>query len=163
MSARHGRLSQDRNRCCWSVSDITLMLSYKLPTFVSDHLGELTGSARKNPFTNTALFPAFCLTDKSCPLSTQGNWTSLFHGENSACLHGSKRVWRDRCVCVCVYPCLSAWCDCDVFLWESQWQTTDQRSTGTVTNACTEWLTALNVSLLLVSLVINLICLITKA
>lgn len=53
----------------------------------------------------------------------------------------------DRCVCACV----SASCDCDAFVWDRRWQTTDQRSRGTVTNACIEWLTAPNILLLLIS------------
>jgi len=59
----------------------------------------------------------------------------------------SEPVWNETGVCVCG----SAWCDSDAFIWERRWQTTDQGSRGTVTNAHVEWLTALNISLLLIS------------
>lgn len=80
--------------------------SYKLPAFLSDHLDELTGRARENPSTDKALFPACVLKDTSCPLSREGNWTSLFHGESSACgcvcvcVWDSERVWNETGVCV---------------------------------------------------------------
>lgn len=48
--------------------------------------------------------------------------------------------------CVFLLPC-----DRDALVCAWQWQTTDQRSTSTVTNACIEWLTAPNTSLLLIS------------
>lgn len=54
------------------------------------------------------------------------------------------RVKWDRCVFL--LPC-----DRDALVCAWQWQTTDQRSTSTVTNACIEWLTAPNTSLLLIS------------
>lgn len=41
-------------------------------------LEELTGCATENPSTNKALFTACFLKDTSCPLSKDGNWTSLF-------------------------------------------------------------------------------------
>lgn len=47
--------------------------SYKLPTFLSYHLDELTGCARENPSLDKALFPACFLKDTSCPLSKEGN------------------------------------------------------------------------------------------
>lgn len=76
---------------------------YKLPTFLCDHLDELTGCARENPSTVKALFPACFLKDTSCPLSKEGNWTSLFHRESSAFLHERESMclkW-DRCASVC--------------------------------------------------------------
>lgn len=57
----------------------------------------------------------------------------------------------DRCVCVRV----SISCDSDAFVWEERWQTTDQRSWGAVTNACVEWLTTPNISLLLISCIFS--------
>lgn len=81
------------SHCCFQ--------SYKLPTSLSDHLDELTGRARENPSTDKALFPASFLKDTSCPLSVEENWTSLLVRE---CENG---VWMyvkwDRCVCVCVF------------------------------------------------------------
>lgn len=58
--------------CCYQ--------SYKLPSFLSDHLDELTGCAREDPSTDKALYPACFLKDASCPLNKEGNWTSPFHG-----------------------------------------------------------------------------------
>lgn len=75
--------------------------SYKLPTFLSDHLNELTERARENPSTDKALFPACFLKDTSCPLSEDGNWTFLFHGENREKV--SVCVWNETGVCVRVF------------------------------------------------------------
>ena len=84
---------------------IVAFQSYKLPTFLSDHLDELTGRASKNPSSDKALYPACFLKDASCPLSGEGNWTSLFHGGNrervSVC-----ETETGVCVCVRVVPLL---------------------------------------------------------
>lgn len=86
----HGELCLASHRC---------LQSYKLPTCLSDHLDELTGRAGKNPSTDKALFPACFLKDTSCPLSEEGNWTSLFHGGNRERV--SVCEMRQVCVCVC--------------------------------------------------------------
>lgn len=105
MQAPHTR--QGDTRSWWVASDITLLLSaLKLPTFLSDHLDELTGCAGENPSTDKALYPACFLKDTSCPLNEEGNWTSLFHGERmSACemrqVCVSASVWS-WCTCLCV-------------------------------------------------------------
>ena len=53
-----------------------------------------------------ALFPAFFLKDTSCPLSTEGNWTSLFHGEKTASVSRERVCVKwDRCVWACMFSC----------------------------------------------------------
>lgn len=83
------------NTCCYQ--------SYKLPSFPSDHLDELTGCARENPSTDKALYPACFLKDTSCPLNEEGNWTSPFHGGRMSAFE-MRHVW----VCASVW----LWCIC---------------------------------------------------
>lgn len=97
---------------------------------------------RIHPTTRPCFLHAFP-KDTSCPLIAKREIEHLFFTEKIE----SERVcvkW-DRCVCV------SALCDCDAFVCERRWQTTDQRSRGAVTNAWIEWLTAPNISPLLIS------------
>lgn len=118
--------------------DHIFALGSELPAFPSDHLDVLTGHDGEGIHPPTRPFQASFRKPASCPLSGEGNWTSLFHGERmSACEMRQARVLpllRDGAAFVC------AW----------QWQTADQRGGGAVTNACAEWLTAENTSPLLI-------------
>lgn len=74
------------SRCCFQ--------TYKLPTFLSDHLDELTGCTREYPSADKALHPTRFLKDTSCPFNQERNWTPLFHGERKEC------AWNETGVCV---------------------------------------------------------------
>ena len=137
-------------RSCWAVSHITLLLfspinypRFSLITWTSWQ----DVPARIHPPTRPCILHAFWRT-RAVHLAGR-EIEHLFFMEEI------EREWacvKRRQVCVCVCACGSASpCDRDAFVWERRWQTTDQRSWGAVTNACVEWLTAPNVSLLLIS------------
>lgn len=102
-----------------------------------------------NPCTDKVCHLARFPKDASCPLSGEGNWTSLFQGE---------RMSTCKMRQACVSPLL---CACDAFVCAWQWQTADQRGgVWWLTPALSDWQRKTHHHSS--SLVINSICLFLK-
>lgn len=104
-------------------------------------------SRRGNPCTDKVCHLTRFLKDASCPLSGEGNWTSLFHGERMSTCEMRQ---------MCVSPLL---CVRDAFVCAWQWQTADQRG-GWLMPALSDWQRKTHHRSS--ALVINSVCLLLK-